>query len=226
MNIDISKISALNERFLVMLSTGRDSVCMTDILCKNYDKSKMVFVYLWFYPEGCLSYRDEYIKSIEEKYGIEVKYHPHFECYQINKKAPKLSFSAQRDWLMKKYNCTRTAYGWRKGESFQRNIILKHAPGGVPLDKPINAQSDDEQYKDPQSHIYPLWNINESELERYVIENKIELSIEYQYGLRDINIYSGVYAKFLHDVFPKDFEMSCKYHPQLKREYHRVISID
>lgn len=219
-------ICALNERFLVMLSTGRDSVIMTDILCRYYDKSKLIFVYLWLYPKGVLNYRDEYINSIEEKYSIIINYEPHFELWMIKKQMPKISFSEQRDFLMKKYNCSRVCYGWRKNESFQRNIILSHAPNGIPIDKKINSDFKEDEYKDPKSHIYPIGNFNKKMIDKYVIKEKIELSPEYKHDLRDINFFNGIYSKWLHDTYPNDFLKASKYDNNILKEYNRIVFND
>lgn len=214
----MKKIAGLNGRFLFMLSTGRDSVVMLDLVLKNIDPDRIDIVYLWFYPKGILTYRDRYLERLSKKYQKEIFYEPHFEAWMVNKKFPKVKYSVQRDYLMEKYNCDWCFYGWRKGESFQRNIILSHTDEGIPK----SHDPDGKKYNDPQTQLYPLWNMNEKDVIRYAIENDLELSPEYDYHFRDVNIFNGLSVQWLHDVYPDDYKRMARKYPQIELEYEKV----
>jgi 3'-phosphoadenosine 5'-phosphosulfate sulfotransferase (PAPS reductase)/FAD synthetase len=216
----MSNITALSGQFLFMLSTGRDSVVMLDMVMNCIDKDRVTVVYQWIYPKGVLTYRDNYIKSLEQKYGIEILYEPHFEMYLVNKKAPKMKFADNRDYLMKKHSCDWCFYGWRRGESMQRHIILSHTDKGVP----ISHDPKGKKWNDPQKQIYPLWNMGKKEVVQYVVENEIELTPEYDYGFRDINIFNDLSVQWLHDIFPEDFKRLCKYDDKVEKTYYQLTS--
>lgn len=215
---DMSKITALNGQFLFMLSTGRDSVVMLDKVMSSMGKEKVTVIYQWFYPKGVLTYRDNYIKKLEEKYGIEVLYEPHFELHLVNDKAPKMKFADNRDYLMRKHGCDWCFYGWRKGESMQRNIILSHTDKGIPKSHDENGK----KYNDPQTQIYPLWNMGKKEVMEHVIEYDIVLTPEYDYGFRDINIFNDLSVQWLHDVYPTDFNRLCAYDNKVAIVYEKL----
>ena len=203
-----------------MVSTGKDSIAMLHKVLTEYgiDKDRISFVYMYFYPKGVLSYRDKYIAHLEKKYGIDIIYSPHYETWMMDKTYPKVSFKDNRDFLLKRFNADWYFYGWWKGEGLATNILLKHSINGIPQ----QFSSDGKKYNDPQCHLYPFHNMNENDVWDYIDEHNLDLSPEYQYGFRDIAIFRGETAKWLHDVYPEDFKRACDVDKRLKQEYFKV----
>lgn len=219
---DSKKISDLDGRFICMVSTGKDSIAMLHIILNDFkiDKSRITFIYMYFYPKGVLTYRDKYISFLEKKYGIEILYSPHYETWMINSERPKITFSENREFLLKRFNADWYFYGWWKGEGLATNIMLKHSVNGIPA----QYSCDGKRYRDPQNHLYPLFNMNEGDVWDYIKNNNLILSPEYDYGFRDIAIFRAETAKWLKNVFPEDYERACRHDKMIEIEYFKVTN--
>jgi len=69
-----------DEPIVVMFSTGKDSVVMSDLLVKHY-KGRMEFVFMYFVPG--LEIKQRIIDHYEKRWGVKIHQMPHFYALSL-----------------------------------------------------------------------------------------------------------------------------------------------
>ncbi len=181
-------------------------------ICNKYIKN-IVPVYL-YYVKG-LSYREDFIKYYEDKYGREIVRlpHPELALYKKNnvfgcgkakdRENQEVSLSENDNILRRQYNVSYIAYGYKKTDSLSRRGMIWHGDGI------------DERNK----KIFPVADFSNKDIMYYVKKNKLLLPPEYKDGYRDINNFFEKRAlTWLISRYPNDYEA-------LKTEYPLIDSV-
>lgn len=193
---------------IVFFSTGKDSVVLLDLCHKYFENIKAV--YLYYVPE--LRYKNKILKLYEDRYNIKIEQCPQYDVSKILKKHSISGKNIQtikpvdlEIFLREKFNAEYCAYGYKMQDSVFR--------GGILNDKNcINGINQREK------RIYPLTRWSHKEIFEYIKKEKLPLSFEYDYGFRDINIFSGDALEFIKEKSPDDYRKIIKFYPFLEYE--------
>jgi phosphoadenosine phosphosulfate reductase len=217
-NIDAFKVckSAARKcgRFILMLSAGRDSAVMLNILRKYIEPENLICVHLYHF-QPLYSFHKKYFAMIEKRYGIKMHYYPHHDM-QVDVKSRhrtrKLKQIDTENFLRNKFDCKWISWGMRKDESLERRGMMAHLDEGI-----------DFKY----GRIYPLMDWTAPRIRNYVSNNIIPLSVEYSFdGMRDMNRLKGETVAWLKTHYPDDFYAIVKNHPNVMAELVRYESED
>jgi phosphoadenosine phosphosulfate reductase len=149
-----------NEPIIVMFSTGKDSIVMSDLLVKGYS-GKKEFVFLYFVPG--LEIKQRIIEHYEERWNIKIHQQPHFITMTM-KTGKKYKMGDIEHGLRAKYNISYIAQGVRRCEGMARRGMLAHLPYGI-----------DERNK----KLYPIADYTDKQIFSYIKLNKLILPTEY-----------------------------------------------
>lgn len=191
-------------RVLVMVSRGRDSLCMVKTLKDHVRPDNLVFLHLRTYET--VGYINRHLQKIQDFFGItlEIKGSREAGKFTTGKTG---DFAKERDLWREHYSCDLVAYGFRSDESVSRSVIMRQWPNG------INTKSQE---------CYPLKRWNRAIVAQYAKKHRFPMAEEYEYGFRDV---SGIFTKhtalWLHDTHPEDFQAACLEDPNLAAEYVR-----
>lgn len=202
--LEAQAIAASGKKILVMVSRGRDSLCMVQTLLDHVPRDRLVFLHLRSYQT--LDYINQHLKQIEARFQIKLEIQPSRQANKM-KTGKNGDFSKERDHWRNFYECDLSAYGFRMDESVSRACIMKAWSNG------INEKS---------KECYPLKRWNKSIVTQYAKAKRLPMAVEYEYEYRDIDIFTGVGAVWLHDTFPDDFQRACEEDPNLGPEYTRA----
>lgn len=197
------------DRLIVFISAGKDSAVMLNILLR-YMKPERLHVYHMYYFKPILSFHKKYFDMLERKYGIKVNYIAHYDLQnklKSRKRTRKLKQSDTENYLRSKHDTKWCVWGYRKDESLERRGMMAHLNDGI-------------DYQNGK--VYPLIEWNNPSLQSYIVSEKIPLSIEYRYGLRDMTILKNEQVLWLKNNYPEDFENLSKVYPELKAELLRL----
>jgi len=202
--LEAQAIAASECSILVMVSRGRDSLCMVQTMLDYVPRERMTFLHLRTYQT--LDLVNSHLGRIESRFGIHLEIQPSRQAAKMKTGKPG-DFSKERNHWREYYNADLVAYGFRADESVSRAVIMRQWPDG------INRKS---------LECYPLKRWNRAVVAQYAKSKRLPLADEYNYGYRDIDIFTGEGAVWLHDVHPEDFKRACLEDPNLEGEYVRA----
>lgn len=193
---------------IVFFSTGKDSVVLLD-LCYKYFKH-IEAVYLYYVPG--LEYKNKILKLYEKIYNIKVHQYPQYDVSKILKRhlinGKDIKTIKQVDLehhLRQEFNAEYCAYGYKMQDSVYR--------GGI-----LNDKNCIDGINQREKRIYPLSRWSHREIFEYIKRNKLPLSFEYDYGFRDINIFTQDSLKFIKEKSPCDYQKIINFYPFLEYE--------
>ena len=193
------KINAFlkNDGLIVMFSTGKDSIVMSDILIKKY-QVKMQFVFLYF-VQG-LEIKQRIIDYYERLWHIEIRQEPHYGALSL-KTGKKYKMSDIEHGLRKQFDISYIAQGIRRDESLARRGMLAHLPDGI-----------DERNK----KVYPIADYSAKQVMTYCKLNRLMLPVEYQHGWKhDFSVPDIEGLVYLKNNFPSDYAKVINEFPSL-----------
>jgi sulfate adenylyltransferase subunit 2 len=187
-----------DEPLLVMFSTGKDSIVMTDLLIKNY-QGRLEFVFLYF-VDG-LEIKERILRHYEKRYGIAIHRQPHFTSLSM-KTGKKYKMADIERGLRANYNISYIAQGYKKTDSMARRGMLARLPMGI-----------DERNK----KVYPVAEWNDKKILSYIKLNKLPLPVEYNHGLKhDFSVPDIDFILYLKNNFPDDYQKIIAEFPRLE----------
>lgn len=198
-------IADSGKRILVMVSRGRDSLCMVKVLRDTVPADCLTFLHLRTYPS--IEYINRHLDRIQAFFDIPLEIQPSRQYRKMQ--GGKLGdFSKERNEWREHYGCDLVAYGFRSDESVSRSVIMRQCPNG------INEKS---------KECYPLKRFNRSIVARMSDRFRFPLAVEYEFGFRDVGEqFTGNTAVWLHDTFPDDFQRAAEVDPNILSEYTRA----
>jgi 3'-phosphoadenosine 5'-phosphosulfate sulfotransferase (PAPS reductase)/FAD synthetase len=201
MSVDtVKQINELlnGEPIIVMFSTGKDSICMTDLLMQGYSGPKE-FVYLYF-VQG-LEIKQRIIDYYETYWHIKIHQQPDPTSLSM-KTGKKYRLADVEHGLRAKYNISYIAQGIRRNESMARRGMLAHLPYGI-----------DERNK----KLYPIADFSDKMVMSYVKLHKLPLPIEYNHGAKhDFSVPDVDDLVYLKNNFPNDYRKVIEEFPHLE----------
>lgn len=195
----IESFSKIDDSIIIMFSTGKDAVVTLDLCCKYLKNIKPV--YLYYFKD--LKYRENYIKKVEDLYGLKIERLPHpelskyykigvFGCQKI-RNCRIVSMTENDNILREKYNIKYVAYGYKGIDSLQRRGMIKNT-NDTGIDEKIHK-------------IYPVAHFSHKMIFDYIERNKLLLPPEYKSGFRDINtFFEKDSLRWLISNYPEDYE--------------------
>lgn len=151
--------------------TGKDSICLCDLLSKNFNHVTCVFMYM---VKG-LEYEARYIAWAEKRYpNIQFYITPHFSVYSFvqhghlgikkDENIERMTI-AKIDKLVKvKFNAQWSVYGFKKNDGITRRLML-------------NGYKDGLCYQTMKA--YPLMDMKNSDVLRYISDNGLMKPFKY-----------------------------------------------
>lgn len=199
----IKQIATMKDPCLVLFSTGRDSICMLDLMIKYY-KGPMTFVFLYFVPD--LEYKNKLIRYYEKRYNIHIEQRPSMTTLSLLMGKQVKQREVLKN-LRKEFNISYIAMGTRQSESFRRYSFLKDLHG-----------------VDERNHyFYPLLKWNDSQVKSYLTLNKLPVGEEYSYGFKhDLNIPTGRGLNLIRSQYPNDYKKIIETFPHLEAGIKRI----
>lgn len=198
-------ISSLNKRLLFMVSTGRDSMCILELMKDLVDLPSMSFVhYSSFDP--VLPYQSRILGYLEKRYSIriEVRPDPMGVAYGLR------GVAEDRDALLRDKNCELMVLGYRMDESLQRRGMLKSLTDG------INPKT---------RECYPLRSWTSRITDAFVKARKIRLAPEYGLGLRDFRNVKNGKAYLLRLICEESYKEAVRQDPTVELDYVRYEKV-
>jgi len=189
-----------NEPIIVMFSTGKDSIVMSDLLVKHYP-GKIEFVFLYF-VQG-LEIKQRIIDHYEKRWNVKIHQQPHYGTLSM-KTGKKHKMGDIERGLRVKFDISYIAQGIRRDESVARRGQLAHLPYGI-----------DEKYK----KLYPIANFSAKDVMAYIKLNKLPLPVEYSHGFKhDLSVPDVDALVYLKHNFPNDYKKVIDDFPQLEAQ--------
>lgn len=160
----IIKTVNINKIILFHSGTGKDSICLLDILSKHINIIQPVFEYT---VKG-LEYEQRYIDYAENKYKVKFFQTPHFILNSFIKaghlgikqdKSISKNSIAKIDAMVKiKFNIDWSCYGFKKNDSITRRLMLNTYKNGI---------------SENTKKIYPLMDYSNKEVLTYIKDNDL-----------------------------------------------------
>jgi len=200
----------INDDIIVMFSTGKDATVMLDLLMRKFPKDRLHVVYLYFIRG--LSFKEKILDYYSNQYGITIDQYPTHELTTILRKRTGKSIysgnilkqSDMQEVLREKYGTSWIAYGYRTQESIERAQMIKgEAINGI-----------DWRNK----KLYPVADWSAANILSWLKKRKLPLTIEYSFGLRDINMPYGAVLEWLKINFPDDYLIALDQFPFLAED--------
>jgi len=206
--LENSKALSEKESVLLYFSTGKDSLVCLDLM-HRFMPGKFALCYMWTYPG--ISYRERFIKTIEDKYDVKVFQEPSYDVNNLmireGIKIPRSSFKQKENEIREKYKMLWLVYGYKKDDSLTRRGMLSNLPSGL----------------DEKTHrAFPVAEWSEKHIFSYIKQNKIPLPVEYESGFRNIDIYKGESLLWLKANYPEDYEKQKKRYPTMEADILRA----
>jgi sulfate adenylyltransferase subunit 2 len=175
------------EPVIVLFSTGKDSIVMTDLLVKHYT-GRIVPVFMYFVAG--LSIKQRVIDYYQKRWNLEIEQVPHFTTLCL-KTGKKYHLADIERGLRATYNISWIAEGYKKTDSLARRGMLANLPHGI-----------DERNR----KIYPVSDWNDKKIMAYIKVNRLQLPIEYNHGLKhDFSVPDAKLLLYLKNNFPGDY---------------------
>lgn len=189
-----------DEVILFHSATGKDSICLCDLLYKNFRRVVCVFMYM---VEG-LEYERRYIDYAKRKYpGIEFYSTPHFSIYSFIKhghlgikKDPNIEGMTigKIDKLVKvKTGITWSVYGFKKNDGITRRLMLNGYANGL-------------CYQTAKA--YPLMDMKNADILSYISDNDLIIPFNYlsEKPSSGCDISNPVFLDVLRERYPDDLQ--------------------
>jgi len=196
----VKKISQIlkDEPLIVMFSTGKDSIAMSDLLVKHYP-GRMEFVFLYF-VQG-LEIKQRIIDHYESRWHVRIHQQPHYGALSL-KTGKRHKMGDIERGLRVKYDISYIAQGIRRDESVARRGQLAHLPHGI-----------DEKYR----KVYPIADFSAKDVMAYIKLNRLPLPMEYSHGLKhDFSVPDVDLLVYLKNNFPADYKKVIAEFPHLE----------
>jgi len=203
----IDQIKCDTDRIILFSSiTGKDSICLTDILCKNF--KQVISIYLYTIKD--LSFILRYQKYFESRYN-NIKYHhfPHFVLHSWHKngllgcekkKVPNIPLSKISELMKQHYGIDYAVIGFKKSDSINRRIML-------------NEIEKDNYIHPSTKNCYPLSEYNNKFCFDYIKQNKLITPLNFNPKLKS------------NDCDPMDIHFLLYCEKNSKDDLNKIISI-
>lgn len=197
----------------VGFSCGKDSLATLDLCTRSFKVVNAFF--MWIVPG--LSFQENYLGYIENRYGIKILRLPHWNLGRMlqsnafrpgsNKSlnCPLLKIVDIEREVSRQTGCNWFAYGLTRFDSLERNAMLRRCVG---LD--IKTR-----------RVYPIMNFTRKAIFSYLKLRKIPLPIDYEMFGRS---FGFLWPKELHAIkkrFPNDYEKIREYFPYVDAQIKR-----
>ena len=151
-----------------------------------------------------LPYQAKQLALLERRYGILIDVRPD----PVSPLVKGLrSIAEDRDFMLDHYGCGLMVLGYRMDESLQRRGMLKKLENGI---------------NDKLRECYPLRSWTSRITNAFVKANKVLLSPEYSFGLRDFRMHrSGRAVLLRHLISEADYQAAIAQDPQVEIDYVR-----
>lgn len=173
----------------LMFSTGKDSVCVLDVLVNKYGiKPRLCY---WNMQPFLMGMHKSALDFYAGKYGVEYTTIPHYDrvaeiATKIKRKPP-----LYKEWLMKAYydgGEKIQVFGIKDADSLTAKMICNKGAR-------MNLH-----------RLYPIYAWGNSHVLRYLEDNNVPLHCGYKEGFRDINEFnSWETLEFLKHHYPDDY---------------------
>ena len=191
----ISTVRQDTNRALLFYSAGKDSICLLDMLSKQFDE--VVCIFMYFVPN--LEHIDRFIRFSKQNYSnvtfIEV---PHWSLTQIyasgffcqRRKVRQLKFADVIDSMKAKTGIQYAFIGEKQADNMTRRIKLRQ----YPLEAIAQTKN-----------VYPLTHWKDEDVLDYNKRNKLPQAISYGSGKRSngVGFSEDVYI-YLQANYPED----------------------
>jgi len=197
----IDRLTSQTDQVILFHSgTGKDSICLCDLLSKKFKRVVCVFMYI--VPD--LDYENRYINYALKKYSnIEFYKTPHFALASfikngylgIKKNANVEPMSIHKiDKLVKvKYEIDWSVYGFKKNDGVTRRLMLNSCEDGI-------------YYSTKKA--YPLMDLKNSDVLNYIRDN--DLIQPFSYGTTKpssgCDISTPKFLAFMKQKYPSDLQ--------------------
>ena len=187
-----------DEVILFHSATGKDSICLCDLLSKNFNKVVCVFMYI---VKG-LDYENRYINYALKKYrNIEFIQVPHYALNSfikhgylgikkdVNIEANKIS---KIDKLIrKKYKIDYSVYGFKKNDGITRRLMLNQLKEGISHNT---------------KKAYPLMDLKNENVLMYISDNNLIPPFNYSKTKPSsgCDISQPEYLSYIKNKYPED----------------------
>jgi 3'-phosphoadenosine 5'-phosphosulfate sulfotransferase (PAPS reductase)/FAD synthetase len=189
-----------DEVILFHSGTGKDSICLCDLMCKNF--SRVVCVFMYLVPD--LEFENRYIEYAKMRYpGIEFYSTSHFSIYSwikhghlgIKKDAKIENMTiAKIDKMVKiKFGIDWSVYGVKKNDGLNRRLMLNGYPDGLCY---------------ASQKAYPIMDLKNSEVLNYVKDNDLISPFSYTATRPSsgCDISNPLFLSYLRDRYPDDLQ--------------------
>jgi 3'-phosphoadenosine 5'-phosphosulfate sulfotransferase (PAPS reductase)/FAD synthetase len=189
-----------DEVVLFHSGTGKDSICLCDLMSKNFKRVVCVFMYI----VKDLAYENRYINWAKNRYpNIEFYQTPHYALYSFIKhgylgikKDEKIECMtiAKMDRLIRvKFNISWTIYGFKKIDGVTRRVMLNGYKNGI---------------CESTKKAYPLMDLKNSEVLNYISDNN--LIQPFNYGTTKpssgCDISTPEFLAYMKNKYPDDLQ--------------------
>jgi 3'-phosphoadenosine 5'-phosphosulfate sulfotransferase (PAPS reductase)/FAD synthetase len=196
----VKKINSVlkDEPIIIMFSTGKDSIVMTDLLVQGFSgRKELVFLY---FVEG-LDIKQRLIDYYEKTWSVQIHQYPHYGNLSL-KTGRKYKMVDIERGLRAKFNISWIAQGIRRDESLARRGMLAHLPYGI-----------DERSK----KLYPIADYSAKAVMAYIKLHKLPLPVEYQHGWKhDLSVPDVDGLIYLKNNFPEDYRKVIAEFPRME----------
>lgn len=188
--------------------TGKDSICLLDMLATNFKKIVCVFMY---YVKG-LDYEHRYIEWAKKKYAnVEFIEVPHFAVYSFIHHG---YLGIKKDLTIKKktlVHITKEAkeltgiewcfFGFKKCDSLNRRIMLNELPDGISMST---------------KNCYPLADYLNKDVLEYISRNNLIPPFSYNKALPSsgCDISNPTFLAYVREKYPNDLQKIFNTYPQ------------
>ncbi|MDY3529160.1 phosphoadenosine phosphosulfate reductase family protein [Riemerella anatipestifer] len=200
----ISTVRQKSNRALLFYSAGKDSICLLDLLAKEFDEVVCVFMY---FVEG-LEHIDRFIRFSETHYNnVRFIQTPHWNLTKIHraglfcqpKKVRQLMFGDVIQAMKLKTGIPYAFIGEKQADNLNRRLKLR----GYELEA-ISITN----------NIYPLSHWKDADVLNYIKRNKLPKPISYGNNKRSngVGFNEDCYV-WLREYYPSDLEKILKAYP-------------
>ena len=202
----IKAASSTIDEAVVFFSSGKDSICMLDLF-QRFLPGRYVPVFLYF-VQG-LEFQERTLRYYEDRFGIEIQRHPHWDIANYDRAARNLGGRALKGRdaeyaIRESTGLSWLAYGYRTDESMQRRGQLR----------PLAPTFIDHKFH----KLYPLGVWSRHHVEAYVKERRLVLPIEYQHGYRNVDQFKGRTVLWIKKNYPDDWQKIIARFPAVEAE--------
>lgn len=205
------------KKLIVLVSTGKDSVCLFDVIYNLADRAKIEPFFAHHYIVDGLEIEEKVLTNLETRFGVKIHRYenstPKMMLMQdvlcvnladnkLTKEMPvtKYKIDTQIDRaLFRKYNTKWITMGIKKADSVNRRYALNEYPNPNPR----------------KMRVYPLTNWSNQEVLEYIEKRDLPLSEIYKVSKRSLDSLELESAYPLKSLSPNDYNKICEKYPFL-----------